>query len=773
MADRNANIIISVRGNADAETRKLAGAFRDMSAQARAAGATQEQAERQTLAHATAQARLAQALGQTAQAERIYIAALSQVNTESASAIRAQTQLVNIQNRGAGIAAEFGSAFKSNLLGILGPLALVTGGIAALRAGLNAAEEGFKLNAQIDATTQSIALQLQGVRSSGIALQQANAYATRYKLTQEDMTDAIAASIPVTRASKAPLDEILGVFDRLRIRQPGKTFGDAARALGELQAGQVVSLEKIFNVLPDDANRMKKEIQGGADAVQVLSTYLTKSGIGMDAVATRATGASGKLKDLAISGERLSRAFGGENGGVGATIVDARIAFNERLANVLSRDVVTAFNQSNRAAGVARVGREAYNAAIANGATAEQAASAAEQAYADAARRTATVTEIVSEALRQTTIVTRLASAGTSDLADRHVQLSFGYVQTSAAIQEFNADLQQNAAQAQIGAAQSTILKQAQGDIAETARLASLGMLGEGDQAIILAKKLGIAQDAAQLLINANLALAAGKALVDFRAEERGGKAPDDLKSQQTAQAGFDRVHDAYLAEEKRKHQAIVQLRLASAKTDAQKIAILQQELRGTTDVVERLQLQTQIVTLKNSAAKSHTSELGKQLNLEERIADSKEKQLRSAIDARLAINDDASKRILEADESRRAQITANNAKDPRIRALAQLAADRIPLEQAKRALDIRESSATAGGALRDGKIIQGDRGGGLPGLPGGGGALPGLPGLPTSVGGVPIINVKVFLDSGEIAARVIVDLGAGANQAINTGAGR
>jgi len=239
MADRNANIIITLRSNADAETRKLAASFRDLIQRTRDAGASQEQAERQTLSHAQALARLAAASGQAAQGEKILVAALSQVDRESTAAVRAQTQLATIQNRGAGLAREFGGAFKSSILGVIGPLALLTGGVALLRKGLDAAEEGFKLNASIEATTQSIQIQLRGVRDSGIALQQANVYATRYKLTQEEMTDAIAASIPVTRQSKAPLDEILGVFDRLRIKQPGKTFGDAARALGELQAGQV------------------------------------------------------------------------------------------------------------------------------------------------------------------------------------------------------------------------------------------------------------------------------------------------------------------------------------------------------------------------------------------------------------------------------------------------------------------------------------------------------------------------------------------------------
>ncbi len=41
MADRNANIIVTLRSNADAETRKLTSSFREMIQQARTAGASQ------------------------------------------------------------------------------------------------------------------------------------------------------------------------------------------------------------------------------------------------------------------------------------------------------------------------------------------------------------------------------------------------------------------------------------------------------------------------------------------------------------------------------------------------------------------------------------------------------------------------------------------------------------------------------------------------------------------------------------------------------------
>ncbi len=56
------------------------------------------------------------------------------------------------------------------------------------------------------------------------------------------------------------------------------------------------------------ANQMKKEIQGGADAVAVMNKFLGDTGIGMDVLATRTTGAMGAMKDLAKAQEDLQLA---------------------------------------------------------------------------------------------------------------------------------------------------------------------------------------------------------------------------------------------------------------------------------------------------------------------------------------------------------------------------------------------------------------------------------------------------------------------------------
>jgi len=782
MADRNANIIISVRGNADAETRKLAGAFRDLIQKARDAGQSQQIAERQALSHAAALARLAVASGQAAQGEKLLAAALSQVDQKSTAAVRAQTQLITIQQRGAGLVSQFGSSFKSSLLGILGPAALATAAIGLIHAALQGAEEGFKLQASLDASRTSIALLLRGVRDSGAVFAGATKFGQQYKLTQQEITEATLASIRVLRTSKAPIEDVLGVFARLKILAPEKTFSDAARALGELQAGQLLSLEKMFNVPLEEAHKMKIEIDGGADAVQVLSSYLDRSGVSMEAVAAQATGAAGALKDLATSNERLQLALGGEGGGPGLAILKARTFLTDLLSSSLSINAYQAY-----AAAAAYDG--AYNAAIARGLPVDKAKVEAEEAKRQALVRftdtTATAAAAIAAAVAATEVATQATTQHTNAIND----------QINAAIQL--AQLHQQAIPIQIGYANSMEMSGVQ---ARAAALAAeqksiadrVGVINTQAHAVAEQALAAQAQTAARAMLNtgargvaAAAALANSSQDVDkltfayyglLKAQGAAGAATGAAAGAGAGEgAGASAAASAAAAAKARQAQIL------ATGTHAQKLRELtaiyreQVKLFGP-DSAQAIDAQTNLIREQQSIAKSHTSELNKQLNLEERIADSKEKQLRSAIDARLGLNDDAKRRILETDELRRAQLTATNSRDPRIRALAQLEAERIPLEQAKRALDIRESFATAGGQLRDGKIIQGARGGALPtlpGLPGGGGALPSLPGLPGMVGGAPNVQVFVTLDSEPIAARVVVRMGAGLDAVIGTGAGR
>jgi len=263
-------------------------------------------AEQNAIRTAQAHARAMVAEGDRAGAIRV----LSQAQNDARgiseqTTYQIQTQIANLES-GASAAQQYGAAFSQGLLNIVGPAAVATAAIGAVVSVANSFKEAFTFGAELDANTKAIEIQLTGVRESGVAFQQAQHYADVYKLTQQQTTEAMIASIPVIRQSTSSMEEILGVFDRLQLRQPGKTFQDAARAIGELQAGQYTSLNRIFNVPLEDAHKLSLEIKAGGDAVQLVSQYLSESGLGMDALKAKTEGAAGALRDYAKAQEALT-----------------------------------------------------------------------------------------------------------------------------------------------------------------------------------------------------------------------------------------------------------------------------------------------------------------------------------------------------------------------------------------------------------------------------------------------------------------------------------
>lgn len=349
--------------------------------------ATEQQAEQQAIRTAQAQARAMAAEGDRAGAVRVLSQAQSQARGVSEqTSFQIQAQIANLE-RGTTAAEQYGQALSSSMTSALGPIAVVTTAISAATATVTSFADAFKFDAQLEATTKSIDVQLKGVRDSATVWAQATAYGDEYKLTQQQINEAIVASMPVIRQSHASMEEILSDFDRLKIRSPEKTFQDAARALGELQAGQVVSIEHLFNVPANDANRMKQEIAGGADAVQVLNQYLTDSGIGMDALRANTEGAMGALKDYAKAQEELTIAQGKFAEGPGIAFLNAWSTVIRGTTRLLggdgglaeSIDQIGAEWQGSLAYG------EAYNQVMIAGGAAAEARASGQRAYNQAA----------------------------------------------------------------------------------------------------------------------------------------------------------------------------------------------------------------------------------------------------------------------------------------------------------------------------------------------------------------------------------------------------
>jgi hypothetical protein len=269
------------------------------------------------ISEAQAMTRAAVAVGDNARAHEILITALGNSTGASDRAVAGLTAQLGRLQSGTSLATQFGDSLKLFLLGIIGPAALATGAIAAVKGAIDFSEQSFRLKAALDTTNAAIAIQLRGVRDSAQVFAEANAFADRYRLTQVETAAAIQASIPILRTSNASLTEIEGTLLRLQAKKPEKRIADAARALDELRAGQIISIVDQFNVSREAANKMKNEIAGGADAVQVLSRYLDDAGISMAALDNQTKGATGKMNQLAQEAERHQLSFGQDAAGPG------------------------------------------------------------------------------------------------------------------------------------------------------------------------------------------------------------------------------------------------------------------------------------------------------------------------------------------------------------------------------------------------------------------------------------------------------------------------
>lgn len=231
---------------------------------------------------------------------------------------------------------------------------------------------------------------------------------------------------------------------------------------------------------------------------------------------------------------------------------------------------------------------------------------------------------------------------------------------------------------------------------------------------------------------------------------------------------GAKGVGDQVLGAANALRQSQNQLALAQAKTAAQRIAILQRELGQTTDQVEKNRILAQIAQERNSLDKAHSSELDKQLKLNEGIRDSLESQYKAQLDAaELTIRDRQERRKEDQEIAAAQRILASGRASQQFKDAAADKLALINIERQKRALEIQDKSATAGGTIINGKLYQSVQGGGrgaLPTAPAGGTlpAIPVAPAAPTGAGG---IEVLVYLDSEPIAAKVITRMRSGLQQ--------
>lgn len=729
MPDRNASILLQLKADQLlAQSTAAARSFNVLTKEEQAA-------ERQTLALAQSMAQLDAKLGAPAQgAARLRGALAGAAYIDPRQAVGAINQIISLEQKaeaeavrlakaqgGLGTAGglpilprtleSFGTGaidqFKSSLLGIVGPAAIATGAISALSGTVESFKEAFQFKAELDQNRASITAQLSGIRDSGQAFQEAALFAQKYKLTQEETTTAIQASVPLLRQSKSSLTDVLTVLSQLQVLKPEQGIEGAAFALAELQGGQTRSLATRFNIPIAKANELKQEIQQGGDAVQVLGAYLDQAGIGAAALEVRTKDAAGALNDAKIAAEDLKLAQGdlaASKGGV--AVVQEQAQVFRGLANLLNGEVLSGLKATGATFAANQAAQQAYNEAIAQGKTETQAGAIQQDIYDKVLRATYIDLGLYTPAQEQAAVTTnnhtKAARASADALSDEAIK-----------------KLESKVASDQ--------LAQSQTQLDADSRRAAQGLLGAGDQALELARKYGIAKDLAQGLIDAQQQIANKDALADQRKGEQTGTdlsaAEFDsfakLQHQRQAEdaAAAKTAADKAAADAKRLSDLKLQNDLINAKNSAAKIARLKQELAKTTDPIERQQLTNQIDQERLSTVKAHTGELSKQVTLQESIFDSINKQKDALLDIQaLTIKDRQDRRKEDREIAQAQRILGSGRASAEFKAAAQDRIDLINVERQQRAQAILEKQATAGGTLdARGHILQSRPGGAAP----------------------------------------------------------
>lgn len=397
----------------------MAQRFRELIAEAKATGASQQEAERRALSHAQALARLAQAAGQTEQAQRVLVAALTAVNRETVAATQAETAYLAVQGRAAREAQQLADSeiraaratgdhqgalqriqaqlaqtaagtarynqllaqkaaadraaappqaaltqyvtqFKSGLAGVVGPAAAATAAIAAVTQVAQSFGEALAFTAQLDVTNAGVAIQVQQFRDYGQVQAEAQQFARQYKLTQEQLAASLQAGIPVLRQSNASTFETLQTFQLLQATAPEKPISEAARAIRELATGDVTSIKELFNVPAREAHAMKVAIEQGQDPVKVVADYLKRAGADAALLAVGTQGTAGALKDAAVAAEELKIAQG-ELAAAGVPLIEAQSSATRGLARVLRGDLIPSFDELNAKSAIFRRGFQEGN----------------------------------------------------------------------------------------------------------------------------------------------------------------------------------------------------------------------------------------------------------------------------------------------------------------------------------------------------------------------------------------------------------------------------
>lgn len=700
------------------------------------------------------------------------------------------------------LSQQLASGFSNSLTGIIGPAALATAAVGALfgaiQGGIAAGGEALALREQQNS--------LRAVAGSAEVYANAINVARQQQLlfggTLRENIDGIQGLTIVSRESGASLQQLVDISQRLNIKSPEQGIGGARIAITEALSGNITSLSRRFEIPKDALKALGDTSLSTEERLAAIDGYLNKIGLTSEAVAGRVDADAAAFRRLNAelettqlrAGDQLASAFSGAATGlarllglvnsnpeaiaqiraiVGGTGVVTQQGIDQATQEVSRREAnsLTA-NKSERFLGIDTQRSQAESESIgrardlltdfiaAGGGAAETARGLAGQFQSGAIPSAA---ELVVQLER---------------LKNTSEQLSSPFSAAASASTEVKNSFAEQALESLNAAREAAKQKAVMDSIAAQSKAVRSGLITQAQGADILRASLGDAADEAlrlQIELDKSASIqkqkdapvdSATRSLIAKGQATQPKDAADRLKQEQE----FRRAQESY------------QRSLVSYTSTANQLAAKRAELakidsddpRRFAVMTDIARLQNQLQNEKERQAKGHTTELNKQLGLEERIYDTQQKQYKAALDARLAVNADAKQDILDQDSLRRARNTAANAKDPRIRALAALEIERIGLEDQKRGFDINALGATAGGGVVDGRLLQSlaPNGGPLPSAnapsASGGGETP------TGAAGASAgILVQVFLDSDEIAARQVIRMREGQRASSSAGGGQ
>jgi hypothetical protein len=631
---------------------------------------------------------------------------------------------------------------------------------------------------------------LRAIAPSAHAYAEAIATAKRQQLlfggSLRENIEGLSGLTITARQSGASLQTLVDLSQRLNVLSPEQGVGGARIALSEALSGNISSLSKRFEIPRSALKGLSDESKSVEERLAILDGFLNKVGVTSAAIA-------GKVDQDALAFRRLN-----------AELETTQLRAGDQLATAFSRSatglarLLGVINQNPQAIAELKAllsGRGVVTQADLDAATRGVAAQQSRDLLggsrgAPEVSRRLGGGEQYAAVVKQLTDL-KLAGGDAADSAERltrqfldgqipadqyhtllraineraregdgiEAQRAQSLARSSDATRESANALSEETREKLADQVATAKLNEEQRQLAADSALAAQGLLGAGDQALILAEKYGIAASQAQFLINQQQQLTNAEGLADQRAGERTGGRVKSAKELQTQsdlarqKAQRDREEAARVA------QAQTALDLSRARTASERIAILRREQAATTDQAEKLRIQAQIEAERNSGARSHTKELNTQLSLNERIRDSVEAQYKARLDAQeLAIRDRMERRK-EDQEIRQAQRILASGRASQ--AFKDAAADRLALiavEREQRAQAIREKQATASGSLIGGRIFQSQ-----PGISGGGvGAgtpptAPGAPGAPLAPGGG--LTIQFLVDGKLIANAIIPDI--------------